>query len=94
LLALVVGVGVDLPDLANPGAPLLTTAGLAAGRWHAAACHGRRRPGAQRAPLVAAPESYLVDDDNHLLAGEPERASAWGGELAGAWAATGTLAAV
>jgi hypothetical protein len=34
--------------------------------------------------VVAEPESFLVDKDNHLLAGEPERARAWGTALASA----------
>jgi hypothetical protein len=32
--------------------------------------------------LVAEPESFLVDKDTHLLAGEEERAQAWGEHLA------------
>jgi hypothetical protein len=33
--------------------------------------------------LVAQPESFLVDKDTHLLAGEEQRARAWGASLAG-----------
>jgi Flavodoxin domain len=32
--------------------------------------------------LVADPESFLVDKENHLIAGEAERAVAWGAALA------------
>lgn len=32
--------------------------------------------------VVADPESFLVDKENHLLAGEAERASSWGAALA------------
>jgi hypothetical protein len=32
--------------------------------------------------LIVEPESFLVDEDNHLLAGEEERALAWGATLA------------
>jgi hypothetical protein len=32
--------------------------------------------------LVADPESFLVDKDNHLLAGEDDRAETWGAALA------------
>lgn len=32
--------------------------------------------------LVAEPESFLVDKDNHLLPGEEDRARAWGAQLA------------
>jgi hypothetical protein len=38
--------------------------------------------------LVVGPESFLVDKHNHLLAGEDERATAWGAALAGAAAPT------
>lgn len=34
------------------------------------------------ATLVAAPESFLVDRDNHLVEGEADRAEAWGASLA------------
>jgi Flavodoxin len=34
--------------------------------------------------LVIGPESFLVDKRNHLLAGEEERATAWGASLANA----------
>jgi hypothetical protein len=34
--------------------------------------------------LVADPESFLVDRDNHLIEGEADRAHAWGSSLAGA----------
>lgn len=40
-------------------------------------------------PLVAEPESFLVDKANHLLPGEAERAVAWGATLAEHWAHTG-----
>jgi hypothetical protein len=33
--------------------------------------------------LAAQPESFLVDKDTHLLAGEEQRARAWGASLAG-----------
>ena len=32
--------------------------------------------------LLAEPESFLVDRQNHLLPGEEERAAAWGTQLA------------
>lgn len=31
--------------------------------------------------LAAEPESFVVDSENHLLAGEADRAEAWGGSL-------------
>ena len=31
--------------------------------------------------LAAAPESFLVDKDTHLIAGEEQRAQAWGAGL-------------
>jgi hypothetical protein len=37
---------------------------------------------------VAAPESFLVDKENHLLDGELDRAMAWGSELAAVLAET------
>lgn len=49
---------------------------------------GRASKGIERAlrraglDVVAPPESFLVDRDNHLLAGELERAEAWGVGLA------------
>ncbi len=42
--------------------------------------------------LIAEPESFLVDKQNHLLPGEPERARRWGVRLAEELAASGATA--
>ncbi len=40
--------------------------------------------------LVAEPESFLVDKQNHLLPGEADRARAWGAQLAATLASAGS----
>jgi multimeric flavodoxin WrbA len=49
------------------------------------ACQGiARRLRRHGLHVVNHPESFLVDNDNHLLAGEAERATRWGASVAGA----------
>lgn len=61
-------------------APAMLTGRASKGIAKRLARHGYR--------VIADPESFLVDKQNHLLPGEAERATKWGVELAAMLAAT------